>query len=169
MPATVHSMSDYTYIQRGRSWRQAGNNPEHQSILTTNEPVSKWVDETFFNLSKLMDLPRNWDDYEAQRIDSANLSTAIRIVHEMAVLGVDYPPTIVPTVTGGVQLEWTAAGSTIELEIVAPYELYYYGNIGELERELEFLSADYSWVDRELASDLQNLYQDNHAAQLLEA
>ena len=133
MPATVHSMSDYTYIQRGRSWRQAGNNPEYQSILTTNEPVSKWIDETFFNLSKLSDLPRNWDDYGAQKVHSANLATAIRIVHEMAVFGVDYPPTIVPTVTGGVQLEWTSTGFTIELEIVAPYELYYYANIGGLE------------------------------------
>lgn len=64
-------------------------------------------------LQKLSELGPNWDTYGAKPITEQALKAAMEITGIIA----NKPPSIVPTVEGGIQLEWHTCGHNIEIEI----------------------------------------------------
>ena len=66
-------------------------------------------------MSNLKNLELNWDSYGAPPIDSRIIDAAVRIAELLR-----NPPAIVPTSSGGVQLEWHALGIDFEIEITTP-------------------------------------------------
>jgi len=66
-------------------------------------------------------LPVGWDSYGARAPDPSCVLAAWQLL--AAVMRDDIPaPAVVPTVRGGVQLEWHRNGADLEIEVVAPRE-----------------------------------------------
>ena len=85
-------------------------------ILEAEEPVLDWYVPVCRKLAGLLDLPRNWDSYNAPPIESQAIGRVLHILEEA--IDLDMPrPAVVPTVKGGVQLEWHTNGLDLEIEI----------------------------------------------------
>jgi hypothetical protein len=67
----------------------------------------------------LLRLPAGWNSYSAKPIEPRNAIRAIRLLAEF--LGPETPPPVaVPTVRGGIQLEWHTKGVNIEVYVDSP-------------------------------------------------
>jgi hypothetical protein len=90
-------------------------------VLGLQGDAAPWVEPTLRTLGNLFLLPASWDSYRAHAPDPSCVLAAWRLL--TAVMRDDSPvPAVVPTVRGGVQLEWHRNGVDLEIEIVAPRE-----------------------------------------------
>ena len=64
----------------------------------------------------LLQLPRGWNSYDAEPVSVAAFEQATEFLTTYLVEGVA-DPVVVPTVRGGVQLEWHRHGVDVEVEI----------------------------------------------------
>ena len=64
----------------------------------------------------LLQLPRGWNSYDAEPVSVAAFEQATEFLTTYLVEGVA-DPVLVPTVRGGVQLEWHRQGVDVEVEI----------------------------------------------------
>lgn len=82
-------------------------------IVTTPEPPS-WITPTTKALSGLLNLPRNWDSYGAERIQESVVMRALMLLTQ--ILGISSPPpSVVPLADGGIQLEWHRKQQDLEI------------------------------------------------------
>jgi hypothetical protein len=86
-------------------------------IKVAGAPPS-WLSETVNSLNLLLALKENWDSYGAHRINSKTAITAIQILLPIMQEGTP-PPSIVPTPSGNIQLEWHRSGIDLEVEVNA--------------------------------------------------
>jgi hypothetical protein len=64
---------------------------------------------------QLLGLPRGWNSYDAAPIEQGVVDTAIEV---LLLGGQDLPtPSVAPTPTGGIQLEWGGEDDGVEIEI----------------------------------------------------
>jgi len=109
------------------------------------QPQRKWQVEVVNQLVKFAKLPKGWDSYNAERFRSDAGMFALEVLEK--VMRPRTPvPQIVPTASGGVQLEWHQKGIDLEINIVGPYncELWYRDHQSGAEPlALEF-SSDFS-------------------------
>jgi hypothetical protein len=74
-----------------------------------------WLDQVMARISKLLDLPSNWDSHNARAIDVDSVRTAIHTL--VRTMQPDTPsPQIIPTARGTIQLEWHLRGIDLEVE-----------------------------------------------------
>jgi hypothetical protein len=73
-------------------------------------------------ICELGDLQANWDSYGAQPIDKQCMVTAILLLLTTSRPKTP-PPSVVPTVRGGVQLEWHRGGIDLEIEVLSPSQI----------------------------------------------
>ena len=74
-------------------------------------------------IEELASLPAGWDSDGAVKIDPTCVDVAYRTLTALMIGNpVLIPPTVVPTTTGGVQLEWHSGGVDVEIS-VEPTEL----------------------------------------------
>ncbi len=78
-----------------------------------------WFLATAEALRKIMALPDGWDSYGARRVESEVLNVALELLLLVAQRTLP-APTVVPTVRGGVQLEWHAPPMDLEIEVLPP-------------------------------------------------
>lgn len=71
------------------------------------------------DLLALLSLQPDWDSYGALPVDPATLEFADGLLARTMRPG-SPKPTVVPTPSGGVQLEWHRAGIDLEVEVVRP-------------------------------------------------
>jgi len=119
---------DWDRPPRGRVFRRSVEVPERRTRLLIEwegrEPA--WVEPTLNSLGESLALPVNWDSYGARSVDPKSVASAgetLCLVMESDTI----PPTVVPTVHGGVQFEWHTRGIDLEIEISplgAPYVSY---------------------------------------------
>jgi hypothetical protein len=77
-----------------------------------------WLTDTEEALQKLLSLPPNWDSYDARPIAPEIVRSAVELLRKTA--RAETPrPTVVPTVRGGVQIEWHIHGIWIEIELLS--------------------------------------------------
>ena len=77
------------------------------------------------DVADLLGLPAGWNSYSAKPIEPRNVKRAIELLAEL--LGPETPPPIVvPTVGGGIQLEWHNNGIDIEVYIDSPYDVCFF-------------------------------------------
>jgi len=82
--------------------------------LDGEEPA--WLPPTVHAVDVLLGLPAGWNSYGAPRIDPHAVEAALRLL--LATMQPDtLPPSVVPTVRGGVQLEWHASGVDLEVDV----------------------------------------------------
>lgn len=87
------------------------------------ESLPEWLLDTDQTLQELLKLKPNWNSYGAQPI-RPDVVRAVRDLLPDIVQQRTPRPTVVPTVRGGVQLEWHAGGIDLELEIEAPGQFH---------------------------------------------
>jgi hypothetical protein len=80
--------------------------------------MTAWLEATLESLERLLTLLPGWDSYGAKAVDPVCAWAAWHLL--TAVLREDSPaPAMVPTVRGGVQLEWHVNGVDLEIEVGA--------------------------------------------------
>jgi hypothetical protein len=80
--------------------------------------VPHWLGQAEDRLAHVKELPANWDSYGARPVSVAAIEAALRLLGE--VMADDLPlPDIVPTVSGGIQVEWHIANIDFEIEVSA--------------------------------------------------
>lgn len=95
--------------------------PSHARVLIT-EPASAWRDEVAKRLNHVCRLPVGWDGYRAGPVSFGTAHFAFRMLD--AVCTPDTPtPSIVPGVSGDLQIEWHLSTGDIELHIRAPNDV----------------------------------------------
>src|SRR5438552_408831 len=107
--------------------------------LPANMPSPEWLTQCDATLDELLALPPNWNSYEAAAVRPSAIRTAKHLLAK--VIRSNTPqPAIVPTIPGGVQLEWHTHGIDLEIEIVPPCRVHvFYENASE-RREWELQS-----------------------------
>ena len=103
-----------------------------------------WTRTTVDNLLGLLDLRPNWDSYGAHPISTTSVETAVSLLLQV-MQDHSVPPAVVPTSSGGVQLEWHLRGIDLEAEVSPSGAVYAYEHDhqsgaeweGELPAELE--------------------------------
>ena len=74
-----------------------------------------WFPGTLRKFVQLLDLPPDWDGYGARPVDPAVVKGALRLLLELVPTAASVP-NVVPSPSGGVQVEWHERGADIELE-----------------------------------------------------
>ncbi|HVT12810.1 MAG TPA: hypothetical protein VHE55_11130 [Fimbriimonadaceae bacterium] len=110
-----------------------------------------WARKLLRRVESFLELQRDWDGYGAAPIDPILAAHALQVLADFA--SNDCPePSVVPTTSGGVQVEWHVYGIDFEFEILPDCYLALYGNDRRTGREFEPEStADRasvkSWID----------------------
>jgi hypothetical protein len=118
MASSLCAFSDYDLERPEVSPRQyvVAVSRETGSTATMGEEP-RWKHATVISLAKLLSLPDGWDSYGARTIERTAINWAVHVLEASAAN--DTPaPTVVPTSSGGVQLEWHDHGVDIELELL---------------------------------------------------
>jgi len=90
--------------------------PELSLEIQGGGPMPQAFLKSVQGVVNLLRLPPGWNSYSAKPIEPRNAIQAIRLVVEF--LGpATPPPIIVPTVRGGVQIEWHTKGIDIEVYV----------------------------------------------------
>ena len=74
---------------------------------------------------KLLRLPKGWNSYSAKPIGPPNAIRAIQLLAEL-LRPETPPPVVVPTVRGGIQLEWHTRGVNIEIYVESPKNVSFF-------------------------------------------
>lgn len=86
---------------------------------TSAEQLPVWLQPTVQGFADLLALPRGWDSYDAPKIKFAAVRSALDLL--VATLKPQSPgPSVVPTVQGGLQLEWHIQGIDLEIRLDSP-------------------------------------------------
>lgn len=112
------------------------------------QPFLKSVEEVV----DLLGLPAGWNSYSARPIQPENAIRAILLLAEF--LGSEMPaPVAVPTVRGGIQLEWHTKGINLEIYIDSPENVSFFAEQVGSEEVCEEPLAGHeqelrSWLER---------------------
>jgi hypothetical protein len=91
-------------------------------VWLTSPMLPEWMPDAVRDLEQLGALGPDWDSYGARPILPENIVTAFEVL--LTLVKQDTPrPFVVPTVIGGVQLEWHTRKADLEIEVVAPLRL----------------------------------------------
>lgn len=97
--------------------------------------------------SELLQLPEGWNSYEAKPVSTEAARAAIAFLAKAASAAPNLPaPAVVPTVPGGIQLEWHRQGMDLEVE----FRRDGYGSWSAEDRETEE-AVEQSLLDEDLA------------------
>ncbi len=132
---------DWPLPLRTGPFRRSVEVPEGRGRLIVEwegqEPA--WVEPSLNALAESLALPTNWDSYGACRVDPGSVKSAGQAL--CSLMSSDtIPPTVVPTVRGGIQLEWHARGIDLEIEFspVGRAHVYCQDHRDNMEWEGEF-------------------------------
>ena len=73
----------------------------------------------------LLDLREGWNSHSAKPVEPRNAVRAVELLFQLRETGA-LPPVVVPTVRGGIQLEWHANGVDIEVYVNSPDDVTFF-------------------------------------------
>ena len=112
------------------------------------------VSSTTAEIRRLRDLQEGWDGYGAPRIDESTISFAMSLFAALASRTIP-KPSVVPTVGGGVQMEWHTPTHHVELEVERPNRFSLFVARRDLQQEPTYIdSGKPEQVQAELAAAL---------------
>ncbi len=98
-----------------------------QSIYQISVPeddVPEWYEPAFNEITRINNLPPNWDSYGARVVAEETLAFALNVLIQLRNRYPTLPlPQIGATVLGGIEMEWHEGDVDLELRIVAPREM----------------------------------------------
>lgn len=109
--------------------------------------VPLWAGEAANSLVEILNLAEDWDSYGAHSVELEIVFRAFEVL--CSVMSDIVPmPSIVPTSSGGIQLEWHESGTDLEVEITPSGELLILSQNDDetLEHELSLDSPEFSRV-----------------------
>ena len=89
-----------------------------RSVLETLRPVLETLRPVIERVAELVALPGGWNSYDASPVSATAMHRTLEFLLEHVTPGVDRPD-VVPTVRGGLQLEWHNNGLDVEVEIAS--------------------------------------------------
>lgn len=95
-----------------------------------------WVSKAIGSLNSLLALDEDWDSYGARKVSPDSASTAFQILGY--IMADDTPlPSIVPTTSGNVQLEWHRSGIDLEVEVTpsGKFSMFYEDELDNYEND----------------------------------
>jgi hypothetical protein len=123
-PAVVSETLDYPGPQLQKvSIRRRG--PEFLVEIHCSGQMPRSFLKSIEGVADLLRLPAGWNSYSAKPIAPSNAIAAIRLLAEMMGPRTS-APNIVPTVRGGIQLEWHTRGVNIEIYINDPEKVSFF-------------------------------------------
>ena len=141
-PSVASATATLTGFDRSRRFRYGDD--VTVVVITAPPAPPPWFEAIFGRIEHLLALPQDWDSYGGRPIDPKRVAHAVRILAE--VMDNQTPlPALVPTHSGGVQLEWHQGQIDLEMEIVSPSRVVV---------DFEDLETGESW-EEELTSDLR--------------
>ena len=111
------SVFDWPLLLRAGPFQRSVEVPERgiKLIVEWEGEEPAWAAPIITALGETLALPANWDSYAACRVDLNTVEKAFQAL--CSTMRSDaLPPTVVPTVHGGVQFEWHARGVDLEIE-----------------------------------------------------
>jgi len=92
---------------------------DDERIEISESALPPWVQLAVQRLRTVADLPPGWSGAGGPPVESRLFPRAFELIHELMPEGGNpsYVPYIVPTVDGGLQLEWHRDGFDLEIEI----------------------------------------------------
>lgn len=78
-------------------------------------PSPGWIEEVLDRARRLSSLPAGWDGHRSRPVSHEALTASLRFIVQLAP-HLRTPPSIVPTVSGGVALEWHRGDLDLEIE-----------------------------------------------------
>jgi hypothetical protein len=142
--ASNHPRSDlYLYLKAGQ-----GDTVQMKSGLRAKKRLPAWLAETERKLREFLTLPANWNSYGARTIQPDVVDATIQLLRRVAQPNMPQP-IVVPTVRGGVQLEWHMRGIDLEIELASPEKIHvlYEDTAEEAEWDLELSSSQERLAD----------------------
>ena len=113
--------------------------PNVSAKIHATAPMPKPLLQAIHGIVDLLALQPGWNSYSAKPIPSPNAVRAIQLLAEFLDTGTP-PPVIVPTVHGGIQLEWHRNGVDIEIYVESPEDVSFFarqvGSVESLEEPL---------------------------------
>ena len=110
--------------------------PSVKPGLPTGAPSPEWLEQNEATLEELLKLPANWNSYGAAPIRPDAVEAARDVLGKI-VRSDTPPPAVVPTVRGGIQLEWHTQGIDLEIEIPEPGQFHVWYEDPQEEIELQ--------------------------------
>lgn len=123
--------SDYIPKLSDRTWRDRSTSTtlDSSALLASGHSVrildiqifrsNPWIHSVREALEKLMNLGPNWDSYGGETIAYENVQCALHLLSD--IMNDDSPPPdIVPTSSGGLQIEWHTTRVDFEIEVSTP-------------------------------------------------
>lgn len=102
----------------------------------SNQELPSWCRSIVQQFKEITSLPENWDSYNAKRVSETSVLTAIDLLHSL--IRHNTPePSIVPTKSGHVQIEWHVNGIDLEFEVNSPTKIPVYYHDGDPQNEWE--------------------------------
>ena len=117
-PSLVDSRRPVLLLRKHKNQLQVVPGDIERSTLDALLPVIKRV-------AQLMALPRGWNSYDASPVSDSALRRTVEFLVEYVAVGFDLP-VVVPTVHGGLQLEWHCNGVDIEVEVASDGHVAYF-------------------------------------------
>lgn len=115
-------------------------------------PKSSWIADLRERLNELTSLSMGWDGYQGRPVSFSCAMFAANLIERLFVEDVP-PPQLVPGADGTLQMEWHRNGFDIEIDVLAPYEVFAVRrNLRTDEVEELELEAEYSDLGRWIAN-----------------
>ncbi len=109
-----------------------------------------WLTECVMRIHQLQDLKANWDSYNAFAVNEYSVHRTIQIVQQLARI-TDAAPTVNPTPTGNLSLNWSSGNDQLELDIEIRSDGLYEISYCDLNDE----SQDRQFVIKEFARAIE--------------
>jgi hypothetical protein len=106
-------LSDRSVDLRSATWSTQAADVAQEYSRTTIPP---WITSVVESVQALRRLPENWDSYGARPLATKSIENLMYLLWQGIQLDVT-APSVVPTVRGGIQLEWHQQGIDLEIEI----------------------------------------------------
>lgn len=120
-----------------------------------------WIEPISKRLRELMHLKAGWDGYSGRPLSQENAVFAMSILS--AVMDQSIPvPSLVPTVSGSVQIEWHTLKGDIELRIHRPNSVHAWFSSVDDDQEPE---VDLTWDFKIVSAWLNYIKETNVAAE----
>lgn len=91
--------------------------PDQSTVAPQAAPTPAWMPEVKNRIASFTKLGPNWNSYGAPKIERNAMLLSIALLNLIADASTP-APSVVPTVSGGVQLEWHQNGVDLEIEIL---------------------------------------------------